>query len=145
MDNKPSVQLPRNEGDDCVPHYEEAADRIVEALAPHTRRSVGDLHAAAPIILAATKRGARSAQESVAATGGLIWAAFAYRRMFNRMATHIAGDPFDSPVLWADISAKVWDQTWRSSEQARDWRFAIGAGALTVTLALCAVVVQILI
>jgi hypothetical protein len=61
------------------------------------------------------------------------------------MATHIAGDPFDSSVLWADISAKAWDQAWRSSEQARDWRFAIGAGALTVTLALCAVVVQILI
>jgi hypothetical protein len=60
------------------------------------------------------------------------------------MAAHIAGDPFDSPVLWAGISAKAWE-AWRSSEQAGNSRFAIEAGALTVTLALCAVVVRILI
>jgi hypothetical protein len=109
------------------------------------RRSMGCLAAAAPVILAVSRRGARSARETFAAIGGLIWAASVYRRIFDRAAADIVGDPFDSPVLWADASAKAWEQAWRSAEQAGNWRVAVGAGALTVMLALCAAAVQILI
>jgi hypothetical protein len=70
----------------------------------------GGLAAAAPVILAASRQGARSAQEAVATIGGLIWAALAYRRAFGLAAAHINGDLFDAPVVWADISAKAWDQ-----------------------------------
>ena len=105
----------------------------------------GGLTAAAPVILAAAGRGARSTRETIAALGGLILAALAYRQAFNRMASHGAGDPFDAPVLWADNSAKAWDQAWRSSEQAGLWRLATGVGVLSIALAFCAAVARMLI
>jgi hypothetical protein len=111
----------------------------------HPRRSTGGLAAAAQVMLAPTRRGVRSAQETIAAIGGLIWAALVYRRAFGLAAARLNGDLFDAPVLWADISAKAWEHAWRSSEQAGNWRLPLGAGALIVALALSAAVVQILI
>jgi hypothetical protein len=101
--------------------------------------------AAEPNIPAAAGRALRSSGEAIAALGGLIWAALAYRRAFKRVAAHAEGDLFDSPVLWADISAKAWDRACLSSEQAGNWRLATGAGALIAALAFCAALVQILI
>jgi hypothetical protein len=51
----------------------------------------------------------------------------------------------DAPVLRADISAKARDQARRSADEAGLWRLATGAGALTIALAFCAAVVQMLI
>jgi hypothetical protein len=99
---------------------------------------------ATPIVPAAAPRALRSSWEAIAALGGLIWAAFAYRRAFKRAATHAEGDLFDSPVLWADISARAWDQARHSSDRAGPWRVAIGAGTLIGALAFCAALVQIL-
>jgi hypothetical protein len=113
-------------------------------LSPLSHRYVDD-RAAAPIIPAATRGDARPAREAIAAFGGLIWAALAYRRAFKRVAAHVEGDLFDSPVLWVDISAKAWDLAWLSSEQAANWRLAPGAGALIAAPALCAALAQILI
>src|SRR5450631_2467586 len=84
----------------------------------HPRRSAGGLAAGALVMLALARRGVWSARETVAAIGGLILAALAYRRAFALAAARINADLFDAPVLWADISAKAWEQAWRSSEQA---------------------------
>jgi hypothetical protein len=114
-------------------------------LSPSSHRRIGGLTATALAILAATRRGGQFGWERIAAIGGLIWAACAYRRAFAHSAARINGDLFDAPVLWADISAKAWEHAWRSSEQAGNWRLPLGAGALIAPVALSAAVVQILI
>lgn len=113
-------------------------------LFPRSHRRVGGLAASAPVMLAASKRSARWAGETITAIGGLIWAAVVYRRAFARAAAGINGDLFDAPVLWADISVKAWEHACRSSEQAGHWRLPLGAGAVIVALAFSAAVVQIL-
>ena len=87
-----------------------------------------DAAAAEPNIPAAAGRALRSSGEAIAALGGLIWAALAYRRAFKRVAAHAEGDLFDSPVLWADISAKAWiGLAFHPSRQAIGvWRRAPG-------------------
>jgi hypothetical protein len=113
-------------------------------LSPQSHYYV-DGRAAKPIIPAAAKGGARSVRDAVLAIGGLIWAALAYRRAFKRAAAQVAGDLFDAPDQWADISARAWEQARLSSEGAGAWRLASGAGTLIAALAFCAALVQILI
>jgi hypothetical protein len=120
---------------------------MIQQVLPSARshRSVSGHVAATPVILAATTRGVRLTQRTIEAVGGLIWAALAYRRAFDRAAARVEGDLFDAPVLRADTSTKAWDQAWRASEQAGGARLLMGAGALAIVLALCTAVVRILI